>query len=203
MSDMLDATQDLRPRLRPETLDFLATRRSTPSKTLEAPGPDAAALEAMLTLAARCPDHGKLAPWRFILVEDAARRRLADAAERRAAALERPAEDAAKARNQLLEAPVMVVVVSAPRPSDKIPELEQLLSAGAVCLGLVSAALASGFGAQWLSGWIAHDDGFAQDALGLADGERVAGFIHIGTPRVAPPERPRPDIAALTTRLEA
>jgi nitroreductase len=93
-------------------------------------------------------------------------------------------------------------VVASPKPSEKIPELEQTLSAGAVCLSLVNAALASGWGACWLSGWPAYDSEI-QGALGLAPQEWIAGFIHIGTSAATPPERPRPDIAALTTRLQS
>ena len=91
-----------------------------------------------------------------------------------------------------------MAVIAAPRASDKVPEIEQHYSAGAVCLGLLNAAQAMGFGANWLTGWAAHDRSFVEEGLGLAPGESVAGLIHVGTETVAPPERPRPDIDAIT-----
>lgn len=180
-------------------LDFLLTRRSRPAKTLEPPVPGRAELEVLLTAAARSPDHGKLEPWRFVVLERAALQRLAAAVPPRGAELGIESERIDKMAAQFAQAHLAVAVVSAPRPSDKIPEIEQLLSAGAVCLALLNAALAAGWGANWLTGWAAHDEGFVQAHLGLAEGERVAGLIHIGTERAAPPERPRPDLAAITT----
>lgn len=180
-------------------LDFLLTRRSRPAKTLEPPVPGRAELEVLLTAAARSPDHGKLEPWRFVVLERAALQRLAAAVPPRGAELGIEPERIDKMAAQFAQAHLAVAVVSAPRPSDKIPEIEQLLSAGAVCLALLNAALAAGWGANWLTGWAAHDEGFVQAHLGLAEGERVAGLIHIGTERAAPPERPRPDLAAITT----
>jgi len=96
-----------------------------------------------------------------------------------------------------------VAVISSPKPSDKVPEIEQCYSAGAVCLGLLNAALASGWGANWLTGWACYDAEFRARGLGLAEGEGVAGFIVIGTETVTPPERPRPDLAAITTWMSA
>lgn len=180
-------------------LEFLLTRRSRPAKLLQAPAPDRAALLPMLTAAARTPDHGKLEPWRFIIFEPPALRRLANAVEHYGSQAGRTAEDLQKGRAQFDDSPLCVAVIEVQKPSDKIPPIEQSYSAGAVCLALLNAALASGWGANWLSGWPSHDRGFCQTALGLSDTERVAGFVHIGTASATPPDRPRPDIDAITT----
>ena len=182
----------------PETLDFLLNRRSRPAKTLQAPAPDRAALAPLLTAAARTPDHGKLEPWRFIVLEAGAMPRLADVAEARGRALGKSDEDITKARAQFDQGHLAVAVIEVQKPSEKIPAIEMPYSAGAVCLALLNAALAAGWGANWLSGWPSHDRGFCEDALGLAAHERVAGFIHIATETNVPPERPRPDLDAIT-----
>lgn len=183
-------------------LRFLLTRRSRPAKTLGPPYPDATQLAEILTAAARTPDHGKLEPWRFVVLTGAALPRLAAAAEARGAALGLEATQIDKGARPYREAGCAVAVIAAPKPSAKVPEIEQLYSAGAVCLALLNAALAAGWGANWLSGWPVHDAIFVQDALGCGPGERVAGVIHLGTESAAPPERPRPDIAALTTWID-
>lgn len=186
---------------RPDVVDFLLTRRSRPAKTLVPPGPDRDALETILTAAARSPDHGKLEPWRFAVAEGAALGRLAALAEARAMALDMAPDAVAKARKPFDDGICMLAVIAAPKPSPKIPQGEQILSAGAVCLAALNAALALGFGANWLTGWTATDPVFLAEGLGCAEGEFVAGYIHIGTEGLAPSERPRPDIAALTTWL--
>ena len=183
----------------PAALDFLLTRRSRPTRSLTAPGPERDQLTPILTAAARSPDHGKLEPWRFIVLERPALLRLAALAERRATELGMDPAQAAKGCGQFRESPLTVAVVSRPVASQKVPQIEQVLSSAAVCLGLLNAALASGWGACWLTGWPAYDRGFLTQGLGLADGEAVSGFIHIGTQTALPPERPRPDISALTT----
>lgn len=180
-------------------LDFLLTRRSRPAKTLAEPVPGREELITLLTAAGRSPDHGKLEPWRFIVLEKGAMPRLAELAEARAAAEGRTPEDIEKARSQFDQGNLAVVVVEIQKESDKIPALEMTYSAGAVCLALLNAALAAGWGANWLSGWASHDAAFCREGLGLDENERVAGIIHIGTERAAPPDRPRPDIATLTT----
>ncbi|SLN20961.1 Putative NAD(P)H nitroreductase YdjA [Aquimixticola soesokkakensis] len=180
-------------------LDFLLTRRSRPAKTLSGPVPDRAALMELLTAAGRTPDHGKLEPWRFIVLEKAALTRLSHLAQETATRLNIDPDKAAKGVAQYASADLAVAVVAAPKISDKVPAIEQLYSAGAVCLSLLNAALASGWGANWLSGWASHDRDFVERGLGLAAHETIAGFIHIGTETATPPERPRPDIAALTT----
>lgn len=180
----------------PEVLDFLLTRRSRPVPLLRTPGPDRAEVLRLLTAAARVPDHGKLEPWRFIvLAGDGA---TAFAASVRARA-EAAGKDADKGAAPFEQAPLTVAVVSVPRDETKIPRIEQTLSAGAVCLGLVNAALAAGWGATWLTGWPAYDADLLGDALGLAPGEWIAGFIHLGSSDAAPPDRPRPDVPALVT----
>ena len=125
--------------------------------------------------------------------------RLAELTEQRGTALGKSPEDIAKARNQFDLGQLAVVVIEVQKPSPKIPAIEQTYSAGAVCLALLNAALASGWGANWLSGWQSHDPEFCKQGLGLAENERVAGLIHIATESAAPPERPRPDVAALTS----
>ncbi|MBE0413580.1 nitroreductase [Yoonia sp.] len=187
----------------PAALDFLLTRRSRPAKTLTAPVPDRTALETLLTAAARTPDHGKLEPWRFIVLERPALARLAAMIPARGAALGLDPEKITKAVIQYADAELAIVVVSTPKASDKIPQIEQIYSAGAVCLALLNAALAAGWGANWLSGWASHDRAFIRDGLGLADHENIAGLIHIGTETSAPPERPRPDLARITTWASA
>ncbi|WP_170607222.1 nitroreductase family protein [Ruegeria arenilitoris] len=182
----------------PAALDFLQSRRSRPAKTLVAPAPNREQLLPLLTAAARSPDHGKLEPWRFVVLEIGALQRLADLTENRAAAMGKNAEEIAKARSQFDMGLLAVTVIEVQKPSEKIPAIEQTYSAGAVCLALLNAALAAGWGANWLSGWQAHDREFCKKGLGLAENERVAGFIHIATESVSPPERPRPDVSALT-----
>ncbi|NBB97030.1 MAG: nitroreductase [Alphaproteobacteria bacterium] len=181
-------------------LQFMLTRRSRPAKLLRAPGPDRAALEQMLQAAARVPDHGKLEPWRFIVLEHPAGARVAgtimDYAQSKGLDGEKPARAFA-------DSPLCVAVIASPKPSEKIPELEQTLSVGAVCLGLVNAALATGWGANWLTGWPAHDHALMVQVLGLAPQEWVAGFIHMGTAEATPPDRPRPDMSAITEWVHA
>ncbi|SPJ25164.1 nitroreductase family protein [Palleronia abyssalis] len=179
----------------PAALNFLLSRRSRPAKTLVDPVPARAQLEPILTAALRSPDHGKLEPWRLIVLERAALRRLADLVGTRGEALGRPPEEIDKQRLQYSEAGLAVAVVCSPVDSPKIPQVEQVLSAGAVCTALLNAALASGWGANWLTGWASHDEGFLREGLGVETPEFVAGLIHIGTEGVAPPDRPRPDMA--------
>ena len=182
----------------PAALEFLLSRRSRPAKTLIAPAPTREELEPLLTAAARSPDHGKLEPWRFIVLQKGAMPRLADLTERHGRALGKSPEDIAKARNQFDLGQLAVAVIEVQKESPKIPAIEQTYSAGAVCLALLNAALAAGWGANWLSGWQTHDRDFCKEAFGLAENERVAGLIHIATEGTTPPERPRPDVPVLT-----
>ena len=187
------------PQANPAAVEFLLSRRSRPAKTLDLPVPDRAALMPLLTAAARVPDHGKLEPWRFVVLERPALARLADIAGRRAEALGLDAEKTTKGRSQFDQGHLAVAVIEVQKPSEKIPPLEQTYSAGAACLGLLNAALASGWGANWLSGWPSHDRDFMVEGLGLEDHERIAGIIYLGTERNAPPERPRPDLEKVVT----
>ncbi len=190
------------PTPNPAAMDFFLTRRSRPAKTLTTPVPSRDALIPMLTAAVRVPDHGKLEPWRYIVLERPALLRLAEIARRRGRAMGLEPERIEKGALQFADAHLAVAVVHVPRPTDKVPAIEQTLSAGAVCLTLLNAALASGWGACWLTGWHVHDPDFCREALGLAPGEWVAGVIHIGTETSVPPDRPRPDVAAITSWIE-
>ena len=182
-----------------DALRFLRSRRSRPWRTLTAPAPERAALVPILEAALRVPDHGKLEPWRLIVLEGGALQRLADAARARGAELALDPDKVEKMAAQFVGAPMVVTVVGVPRSVEKIPAIEQTLSAGAVCLSLLNAALASGWGANWLTGWAAHDREFVERHLGLGAAEWVAGYVLIGTETSAPPERDRPDLAAVTT----
>ena len=174
-------------------LSLLQTRRSGKPRDLIAPGPDDAQMRQILEVAARTPDHGKLAPWRFVIVSDDQRMALA-AVIANAYRAERP--QATRLELEVFEqfatqAPSLVVVLSSPRPDSKIPLWEQELSAGAACMNLLHAAHALGFAGGWLTGWAAFSDA-VRDAFGAAP-ERIAGFIFLGTPAKQLEERPRPD----------
>ena len=190
------------PTPNPAALEFMLARRSRPAKTLTAPVPTRAELGPLLTAAARTPDHGKLEPWRFVVIKKGAMPRLAQIAETRGTALGLDPEQVAKGRVQFDQGHLAVAVIEVQKPAAKIPSIEQSYSAGAVCLALLNAALAAGWGANWLSGWPSHDRGFMTQAFGLEDHERIAGFIHIATETSAAPERPRPDLAAITEWVE-
>ncbi len=181
-------------------VDYLRSRHSTPVAQIGEPGPSVEELEAILGFASRVPDHGKLAPWRFIVYRGAERARLGDAflsiLLKRSVDLDDAGRDAE--RNRFLRAPLVVGVVSTAAPHVKIPEWEQVLSAGAVCLNLLMAANAHGYVANWRTEWIAYDDN-ALAELGVRQGERVAGFIHIGSSDFPVPDRPRPELASIVT----
>jgi nitroreductase len=178
-----------------ETLALLAARRSSPAQILGAPGPTPEQVELLLRLGARVPDHGKLAPWRFVLFTPEAKagyaQRLKTLADGRG-----DAQGAAKLA-KLTAAPFTLAVISRPDPNAEIPEWEQVLSSGAVCMSLLIAAEALGFGANWITDWYAYD-AEALAILGVAPGERVAGFVHVGTPPEPPLERARPEVCKIT-----
>ena len=180
--------------------EYLATRRSIPAFQMGGPGPGTAEIEEMLKLASRVPDHGKLAPWRFIVYRGEERARISgELAKMALAAKPDLSEEMIKVEStRLTRAPVVVAVVSKAAPHFKVPEWEQLMSAGAVCLNLLMAANAHGFASNWLTEWYAFDEK-AYPLLGVQPGERIAGFIHIGTPQVPPTERPRPELADIVT----
>ncbi len=174
---------------------FLLTRRSRPYKLLSRPAPPRPQIEVMLRIASRTPDHGKLEPWRFVVIEEAALRRIAKQARDAAARL---GVDPDKAAHAYEITPFAIAVIESPVESDKVPPIEQSYSAGAVCLALLNAALAGGWGANWLSGAVSHEARFASEAFGVQAHERIAGIIHMGTVRQTPPDRPRPDLNAKT-----
>lgn len=183
--------------------DFLALRRSTGKLCLSDPGPNAAQLDELLRVAVRVPDHRRVEPWRFVVIEGDARRQLGD----QIATIASARKDLTSAEKEhagglLLRAPLVIAVVSSPNPTHKTPVWEQELSTGALCYNLLLAARAAGFGVAWLSEWIAYDRAVA-GRLGLAAEERVAGFLYIGTATADAPERPRPDLAAKVTRWSA
>jgi nitroreductase len=180
-------------------LMFLNGRRSVPARQLEAPAPDDAVLERMLAAAVRVPDHGKRVPWRFLRIAGAARDARGEALVARALERDPDAGTAALEKDRSrFHAPLAIAVVARLGPDDKIPEAERYASACCVCFALLLAAQAEGFGAQWLTGWPAYDEAILR-LLGLGADERIAGFIHVGTPRIEAPERDRPDPLALLT----
>ncbi|MGV8985104.1 MAG: nitroreductase family protein [Cypionkella sp.] len=193
------------PKANPEAFAFLSARRSHPAKFFELGGavPDRAALEPILSAALRVPDHGKLEPWRLLVMRRAAMKRLGDLAEARAQALGGDAEMAAKGRAIYDTSTLAVVVISSPKAQGKVPEVEQRASAHALCMNLVNAAEASGWGGCWLTGWPAHDAGWAAEAFGCTGAELVAGIVHIGTVASEAADRPRPDLAGVVQWVEA
>jgi nitroreductase len=177
-----------------ELEDRLARRRSAPAQALTVPGPTQDQIARILELGARTPDHGKLFPWRFVVLGPTSRATLATALAPLAQA--QPQPDKARAvLGKLTAAPVTILVVSTPVHSQKVPVWEQQLSAGAVCMNLEHAAGALGFSTSWITDWYSYD-AEALALLGLTEGEQVAGFIHIGTLAEPPFERPRPDLSA-------
>jgi nitroreductase len=178
---------------RSSALALLATRRSGKPRDLVAPGPDEAQLRQMLTIGMRVPDHGKLAPWRFVIIPQDRRAALATLIED-AYRAERP--EAGRLEIESLhqfahQAPTLVAILSTPVVASKIPLWEQQLSAGAACMTILNAAHAIGYAGGWLSGWPAYSDA-VRDALGGGADDRIAGFLFIGTPGSEPEERPRP-----------
>lgn len=181
-------------------IQFLKTRRSMPAFQMKDPGPSKAEIEEILTLATRVPDHGKLAPWRFIVMTGEARKRITMelAAIAKADKPDLSDEMIAVEETRFTRAPVVIAVVSTAGPHVKIPEWEQVMSAGAVCLNLAIAANALGYVANWLTEWMAFDER-AHRIIGVKPGEKVAGFIHIGSTDFPVVERPRPQLSDIVT----
>src|SRR6266851_5832912 len=184
------------------SITLLRTRRSLKPVELVGPGPSPSDLDTLLTIASRVPDHGKLAPWRFIVFEGESQLKAGAAV---AAAFVAKYSDATPdqiefERRRLARAPLVIAVVSRAAPHVKIPEWEQVLSAGAAAMSLVIAAHALGFGATWITEWYAYDRRVL-DALGLKENERIAGFVHIGRPSGSPEDRPRPPLDEIATRF--
>jgi nitroreductase len=185
-----------------DTIEFLKKRRSVKPREMSGPGPSPAELETILTIGSRVPDHGKLAPWRFIVFEGDARARAGDIIARVFARKHPDAHvgDIEIEKRRLMEAPLVIGVISFIKPHPKVPAWEQELSAGASCMNIVSAATALGYGANWLTGWFAFDRDVL-DGLGLAPDEKIAGFIHVGSVSQPNEDRPRPTLADLVTRF--
>lgn len=184
----------------PALRDYLLTRRSVGQAFLAEPGPTGDDLQTLLTIATRVPDHGKLAPWRLVLFSGDARaaagEKLAEVAKRK-----RPELDEASLqseRRQFLPAPLVVGVISTAKPHVKVPEFEQLLSAGNVAFNLIHAAYALGYAATWITRWYTFDKEAAA-VLGAKEGEQFVGFVHIGTPTTVIEDRPRPDLSEIVT----
>lgn len=183
-------------------IDFLSRRRSVKPDRLAAPGPSAAELETILTIASRVPDHKKLAPWRFIVIEGEGRARLGQVIAEACVAAEKEPPSHVRLeteRNRLMRAPLVIAAVSRVTPHRSAPEWEQVLSAGAACFNLCLAANALGYGTSWISEWIAYNKTVGE-ALGLGANERIAGFIYVGTPVERPEDRERPALADIVTR---
>jgi nitroreductase len=185
----------------PDALSLLTTRRSVKPIELNGPAPSASEIDTLLTIASRVPDHGKLTPWRFIVFEGDARAAIGDkiAEAFKSDRTDATADQIEFERNRLARAPLVIAVVSRAGPHVKIPEWEQVMSAGAATMNLVTAAHALGYAANWITEWYAYDPRILK-AMGLADNERIAGFVHIGTPSKPPEDRPRPPLSEIMTR---
>jgi nitroreductase len=186
----------------PDAIELLKTRRSVKPREMTGPGPSPAEIDTILTIGARVPDHGKLAPWRFILFEGDARIRAGEIiagvfAKKNPQAT---AADIDVEKKRLTDAPLVIGIVSFTKPHPKVPAWEQELSAGASAMNILTAATALGYGACWLTGWFAFDRDVL-DGLGLKADEKLAGLVHIGRPTKPNEDRPRPDLAAIVTRF--
>ena len=201
--DTLDPVPQMPPTRNMTSFDLLGERRSVPSRLLGEPGPTPDQLERLFAMAIRVPDHGRLTPWRLLLIRNDARRRLGECLARIHRHADPAVPDAvvAKDLDRFNFAPLIVAVIARVTPGHKVPEQEQILSAGCVAYNLLLGAQALGFGAQWLTGWAAYDRDVAA-LLGLGENERIVGFIHVGTPREPAPERVRPDSAALVSEWQ-
>ena len=184
----------------PGALELLLTRRSGSAKAMTGPGPSPAQLADILQAGARAPDHGKLCPWRFIVFEGDARARFGDILAEVVQAEGEREKQVEEERHRFLRAPVVVGVISSARELHKIPVWEQELSAGAVCQNILIAATALGFVGNWLTEWYAFHP-VVKEKIGLKPGERVAGFIYIGTARDELEERPRPEMDKIVSRF--
>jgi nitroreductase len=185
-------------------LEYLESRRSVKADKLVEPGPNEHQLDTILRIASRVPDHKKLVPWRFIVVAGDQRRALGERLAHITTQKEPEASDSRLdiERNRFMRSPVTIAVVSHTVYHPGAPEWEQVLSAGAACMNLVHAAHALGFAAHWLTEWYAYDES-ARHAIGLNPKERIAGFIHIGTPQERPEERERPELGAIVSYYDS
>ena len=186
----------------PDALELLKIRRSVKPREMSGPGPSPAELDTILTVGARVPDHGKLTPWRFIVFEGDARVRAGEVIAK-VFARKNPGVPEAEIeieKHRMMQAPLVIGVVSITKPHPKVPPWEQELSAGASAMNIVTAATALGYGANWLTGWIAFDRDVLE-GLGLKADEKLAGFIHIGTATKPNEDRPRPVLSDIVTRF--
>lgn len=185
-----------------DALTLLKTRNSPRAQDLGLPAPSDAELSEMLTIAARVPDHGMMKPWRFIVLSPETRPQLVEklTANFRAANPGASEQEAEKQKLRFSGSPIIVAVISRTTPNPKVPEMEQLLSAGAACMNLLNAAAALGYGANWLTGWAAFDPS-SKEVFGLKDNERIVGFVHIGTPKGEAFERPRPVLSEIVSKI--
>ena len=184
----------------PGAVDLLLSRRSGSAKAMGKPGPNKKQLTEILQAGARAPDHGKLFPWRFIIFEGEGRNRAGEILAQAARADGERDRQVEEERNRFLRAPVVIGVISSAREQHKIPVWEQELSAGAVCQNILVAATALGFVGQWVTEWYAYHPA-VRHGLGLKSGERVAGFIYLGTSKEKLEERPRPDMKKIVSRF--
>lgn len=188
--------------MQPPVLEFLRVRRSVKPDLLMAPGPSPDELNQILAAATRVPDHKKLAPWRIIVFEGDARARMGGVFADACLAEEKEPPSGVRLdveRGRFLRAPLVLGVISSPRPKPGAPEWEQVLSCGALCFNICLAANALGFGTSWITEWIAYSP-MVCEALQLKENERVAGFIYVGRSTEPPQERVRPDVQSLLTR---
>ena len=185
-----------------DAIQLLKIRRSVKPREMTAPGPSPAELETILTIGARVPDHGKLTPWRFIVFQGDARLRAGEIIAKIFAQKnpQATAADIEVEKKRLTDAPLVIAVVSLTKPHPKVPAWEQELSAGASAMNIVTAATALGYGACWLTGWFAFDRDVL-DGFGLKADEKLAGFVHIGTPSRPSEDRPRPALSEIVTRF--
>jgi nitroreductase len=184
-----------------QVIEHFLSRRSVGIGFLQEPGPNGQELELLLRIGTRVPDHGKLMPWRLVIIDGDNRRkageRLAEIAAQRTPGLDEASLEAE--RNRFLPAPLTIGVLSCPQDHPKVPQFEQLLSAGNVAFNLVHGAHALGFAASWVTRWFTFDDEAAR-MLGAREGERFVGFVHVGTPTTVMEDRPRPELDAVVTR---
>jgi nitroreductase len=186
----------------PDAIELLKTRRSMKPREMTGPGPSPAELDTILTIGARVPDHGKLAPWRFIVFEGDARARAGEVIAG-VFAKKNPQATAAEIdveKKRLTDAPLVIGIVSFTKPHPKVPAFEQELSAGASAMNIVTAATALGYGACWLTGWFSFDRDVL-DGFGLKAHEKLAGLIHIGSVTKPNEDRPRPALSDIVTRF--
>ncbi len=181
-------------------IDFMLARKSAPINELSGPGPGEEDIQTMIRIASRVPDHGRLAPWRFILYRGDGRREIGDKLAELAESREGPLADARREqeRTRFSRAPLVIGVVSVPRDNPKIPQWEMFLSGGMAAMNLIIAANALGYATNMITNWYS-DVPEGRAILGLAPHEKVVGFVHVGTHAGEVMERPRPDPAGLVS----